>query len=262
MRRFLDIVLLFLSLGTSFVAPADVAEELGDPSQTPTLNVQVKANFPDAEIFGIKIVNGKPANIQLSFTNQEPEPVAVQFVGGSLWTPDLNAGTSRILRNLTTKQYGVEIPAGESETLPYTFQTNMHPQELRLNLAAVIARGNTFFTQQAFNGTVQVVEPNSSIFDPQIIFLYLFLLACTAGVGYFFYNIWIAPYFPQKKKGKAARNQVKKIDVGSEKPDTDGPAVATGMKAYAEEWIPSHHLQRPEARRVKSGGPRPKSRQG
>lgn len=78
------------------------------------------------------------------------------------------------------------------------------------------------------------------------IFLYLFLLVCTLGVGYFFYNIWVAPYFPQKKKGKSARTQVKKIDVGSEKPDTDGPAVATGAKSYAEEWIPSHHLQRPE----------------
>lgn len=138
------------------------------PSQSTTLNVEVNAHFPDAEIFGIKIVNGKPANIQLSFQNHEPEPVAVQFVGGSLWTPDFNAGDSKILRNLTTKQYGVQIPAGESETLPYSIQTNMHPQEVRLNLAAVIAKGTTFFTQQAFNGTVQIVEPNSSIFDPQM----------------------------------------------------------------------------------------------
>lgn len=95
------------------------------------------------------------------------------------------------------------------------------------------------------------------------IFLYLFLLASVAGVGYFFYNVWVAPYFPQKKKSKSVRAApVKKIDAGSDKPENDGPAVATGAKAYAEEWIPSHHLQRPEARRVKSGGPRPKSRQG
>ena len=148
--------------------PQDVVDELEDPGQTPALNVQVEAHFPDAEIFGIKIVNGKPANIQLSINNQEPEPVTVQFVGGSLWTPDFDPSTSRIVRNLTTKQYGVEVPAGESETLPYTFQTNMHPQELRLNLAAVIAKGNAFYTQQAFNVTVQVVEPDSSLFDPQM----------------------------------------------------------------------------------------------
>jgi len=252
-------------------------DELEDPGQTPTLNVQVTAQFPDAEIFGIKIVNNKPTNILLSVNNHEPEPISVQFVGGSLWTPDFDAAASRIVRNLTTKQYGIEVPAGESETLPYTFQTNMHPQELRLNLAAVIGKGNTFYTQQAFNGTVQVVEPDSSLFDPQMyglhqsqdgfeltltsIFLYIFLVACTIAVGYFFYTIWVAPYFPQKKRaGKSVRAPVKKIDVGSEKPDTDGPAVATGAKSYAEEWIPSHHLQRPEARRVKSGT-RPKSRQ-
>lgn len=146
----------------------DFVEELENPSKTPTINVQVTAKFPDAEIFGIKIVNGKPANIQVSFANQEPEPVYVQFVGGSLWTPDFAGAEPRIVKNLTTKQYGVEIPAGESETVPYSFVTNMHAQELRLNLAAVIAKGNTYFTQQAFNGTVQVVEPDSSIFDPQM----------------------------------------------------------------------------------------------
>lgn len=243
------------------------------------MNVKVTANFPNAEIFGVKIVNGKPVDVQLSFTNQETVPVAVQFVGGSLWTPEFGTAESKILRNLTAKQYGIQIPPGESENLPFSFQTNMHPQEVRLNLAAVIAKGNSFFTQQAYNGTVQVVEPDSSIFDPQMyviilssgyvslitnsIFLYLFLLASVAGVGYFFYTVWVAPYFPQKKRGKSARaGPVKKIDVGSDKPDTDGPAVATGAKAYAEEWIPSHHLSRPEARRVKSGGPRPKSRQG
>lgn len=92
--------------------------------------------------------------------------MTVQFVGGSLWTPD--GQTSRIVRNLTTVQYAVEIAPGEKQSLPYRFQTNMHPQDLRLNLAAVISSANTFYTLQAFNGTVSVVEPDASIFDPQL----------------------------------------------------------------------------------------------
>ena len=120
----------------------------------------------DAEIFGIKVVNGKPANIQISVHNQETGPIAVQFVGGSLWN-DIGA-TGVIVRNLTTKQYGAQIPAGESETFPYSLSVNMHPQELRLNLAAVIAKGETYFTKQAFNSTIQVVDQDSSIFDPQM----------------------------------------------------------------------------------------------
>lgn len=126
------------------------------------------ASFENAEIFGIKLVNGNPTNVKLSFINEEPEPVTVQFAGGSLWTPDFDPSGSRIVRNLTTKQYALEIPAGEKQTLPYSFATNMHPQELRLNLAAVVSKDNAFYTVQVYNGTVAVVEPDSSIFDPQM----------------------------------------------------------------------------------------------
>jgi hypothetical protein len=128
--------------------------------------VSVEASFPDAEIFGIKLVNGKPSEAILSFMNEEPEPVTVQFVGGSLFTDD--GPNSRIVRNLTTVQYAVEIPAGEKQSLPYRFQTNMHPQNLRLNLAAVVRSESIFYTLQAFNGTVSLVDPDASIFDPQM----------------------------------------------------------------------------------------------
>lgn len=99
------------------------------------------------------------------------------------------------------------------------------------------------------------------------IFLYLFMLASAVGVLYLFYSIWIAPYFPQKRtrtgeRPKKASASSKKVDPGvsAESLGTDGPAVATGAKSYNEEWIPAHHIQRPEAKRVKSGNPRPKSR--
>lgn len=81
-------------------------------------------------------------------------------------TPD---GTARVVRNLTTTSYGVEIPAGEKQTLPYSFATEMHPQDLQLSLASVISDSEgAFYTIQAFNGTVSVVEPEASIFDPQM----------------------------------------------------------------------------------------------
>ena len=92
-------------------------------------------------------------------------------------------------------------------------------------------------------------------------FLYFFLLACAVGVGYFFYAIWIVPYFPQSKRKAAAgpKKTPRKADAGVVTSDNESPAVTTGAKVYNEDWIPNHHIQRPEARRVKSSG-RPKSR--
>ncbi len=140
--------------------------DVENPSSSPALAVTVEASFPNAEIFGIKITNGKPYESIISFMNEEPDPITVQFVGGSLWAFD---GTdARIVRNLTSSQYAVQVPPGEKQSLPYRFQIDMHPQDLRLNLAAVINSQNTFYTLQAFNGTVSVVEPDASIFDPQM----------------------------------------------------------------------------------------------
>lgn len=76
---------------------------------------------------------------------------------------------SKVVRNLTATRYAVEIPAGQKESISYSFATEMHPQDLRLNLAAILTDNEgKFFTVHAFNGTVSVVEPETSIFDPQM----------------------------------------------------------------------------------------------
>jgi Translocon-associated protein (TRAP), alpha subunit len=131
------------------------------------LAVSVKASFPASEIFGIKLVNGEPTQALVSFVNEEPSPVTVNFIGGSLWTP--NGEGSQIVRNLTTTKYNVEIPAGDKETLPFSFMTEMHPQDLRLDLISIVSNDKgKYFTVQAFDGTVSVVEAETSVFDPQM----------------------------------------------------------------------------------------------
>ncbi len=105
---------------------------------------------------------------------------------------------------------------------------------------------------------------------PPSLFLYLFLLAAFGGVIYFIYNTWIATLFPQKRRAgkggeraKRSSGQSKKVDPADQVSvmGADGPAVTSGAKAYDESWIPTHHINRPEARRVKSGQPgRTKSR--
>jgi len=149
-------------------AQQDATEDVKDPSQSPNLAVSITASFPSSEIFGIKLVNGHPTQAMLSISNEEPEPITVNFIGGSLWSIDDQEG-SRIVRNLTTTRYNLDIPAGEKDSLSYSFATELHPQDLRLNLAAVLSDGKgAFYTVQAYNGTVAIVEQDTSIFDPQM----------------------------------------------------------------------------------------------
>lgn len=96
--------------------------------------------------------------------NQDPEPVRVQFVGGSLW--DLR--TDENVRNLTTIPYNVDVPAGTNQSLTYNFATELHPQDLRLVIAALVTKGEFGYQISAFNGTVSVVEAPISFFDPQM----------------------------------------------------------------------------------------------
>ncbi|KAH7049383.1 hypothetical protein B0J12DRAFT_786064 [Macrophomina phaseolina] len=259
----------FLSLlaTNAFAATDDkVEEDVENPSTTPNLAVSVSASFPNSEIFGVKLVNGHPTNALIDFKNDEDEPVTIQFIGGSLLDPV----TGNNVRNLTVSKYNVHIGASSSASLTYSFQTEMHPQDLRLNLAAVVRDSkDAFYTLQAYNETVSIVEAPTSIFDPQILFLYLVLASVFAGTCYFIYNTWITTLFPQKKgrgkggeRAKASSKGTKAVDPADQVAvvGADGPAVTSGAKAYDESWIPASHLNRPEPRRVKSGTPKTRAR--
>ena len=106
---------------------------------------------------------------------------------------------------------------------------------------------------------------------PTRIFLYLFLTTIFTGTLYFVYKTWIETLFPKTKRGGKGGERAKKSSGGSKKAvdvkdqvsviGADGPAVTTGalaQKAYDESWIPDHHINRPAAKRVKSGSAKAK----
>jgi hypothetical protein len=97
--------------------------------------------------------------------------------------------------------------------------------------------------------------------------LYLVLLSAFGGTLYFVYTTWISSLFPQKKRGGKGGERAKKSSGGTKTVDpaeqiavvgADGPAVTSGSKAFDASWIPAAHLQRPEAKRVRSGTPKTK----
>lgn len=148
-------------------------EALKEPATTPNLAVSVSASFPQAEVFGVKLVNGHATQAVLAFENKEAKPVTVAIVGSTLSTlkelPEGAHPTAGIVRNLTSTRYGLEIPAGGKQSLPYTFSTDMNPQDLRLQIIAVLQdKEGVVYQVQAFNETVSIVEAATSFLDPQM----------------------------------------------------------------------------------------------
>ena len=152
-------------------AQEPVGDDDAESEASPPLNVAVTASFPQSEIFGVKIVNGLATEAVVTFDNNEAGPVAVQLMGGALWSPDFgDTQPSRILRNLSTMAYKSEIPPGGQEAVSYKFTTELHPADLVLKLAAILTDSQgAYYTVPAFEGNVSVVEKPTSIFDPQML---------------------------------------------------------------------------------------------
>jgi translocon-associated protein subunit alpha len=129
----------------------------------------------------------------------------------------------------------------------------------------------------AYNSTVTVVEPASSIFDLKLyvqtralsqprrliclfhsLFMYLILAAGLAGLAYLAYEQLSARYFPKPvvKRTKVSRSV---SGTSSEKVlvATDGKGQGgypASVQPYEEEWIPEHLIKKGDTRRrVKRG---------
>lgn len=139
----------------------------------PTLKADIAATFPEADIFGVKLVNGRPTKAVVEFTNHEDAPIQVAMVGGLLSSTqelatDANPSDS-ILRNLTAARYDLTVEAGDKKAVPYSFALDMQPQDVLLQLVAVVTNSKgDVFQIQAYNSIAAIVEPPTSIFDPQM----------------------------------------------------------------------------------------------
>ena len=139
----------------------------------PELKADIIGTFPEADIFGVKLVNGRPTKAVVEVTNHEEEPITVAFVGGTLQStqelPEDAPISAGILRNLTTVRYEAVIPSGEKQSIPYSFVLDMLPQDVRLQLTGVVVTSaNNLYQVEVFNNVVSIVEAPTSFLDPQM----------------------------------------------------------------------------------------------
>jgi hypothetical protein len=228
------------------------------------LDADVKTTFPEADIFGVKLVNGRPTKALIEVVNREKEVIQLALVAGSVHDtqtlPDDAPAYQGILRNLTSSQYNLRVEPGETKSVPFAFAVDMQPQDVRLQIFAVLMTDKGAILRKiAYNDGAAVVDPPISFLDPQIIFLYLFLSAAFSGLLYFVYKTWIEALFPQAKRTKSVKKPTKRVsDAGDAalSGSESTPVVATG--SFDQSWIPDHHINRPVAKRVKSSASKKK----
>lgn len=121
----------------------------------------------------MRLVNGRPTKVLVEVTNNEDNPISVASLAGAVTAtdalPDDAPAYRAILRNLTAVKYDLAVEAGESKALPYSFALDMQPQDVRLQIMAVItnAKGE-LFRIPVHNDTTTIVEAPTSFFDSQM----------------------------------------------------------------------------------------------
>ncbi|OAA64635.1 hypothetical protein SPI_03282 [Niveomyces insectorum RCEF 264] len=257
-----------LALFALRVFAASTPDDETTETEAPGLKLDIETKFPEADIFGLKLVNGRPTKALVEVTNHEDAPVRVSILGGALVDPKpLPEGVppaAGIVVNLTTVAYeGTKeavLAPGETRGYPYNFVLDLQPRDLRLELMAVITSGaGQVFQVAAHSGQVTIVDPPVNFYDPQILFLYVFLTGVFGATLYFVYKTWIAALFPQAKRAHAGGRKGRKAAAPAEVASADAlsgnesTGAGTGTDDFDASWIPAHHLNRPVAKRVKSG---------
>ena len=137
------------------------------------LKADFAVSFPEADILGVKIINGRPTKAVVDVTNNEGDYISVEYLTGVLASlkelPEGASPSAGIVKNLTTMSYGSKVAPGEKSSLPYSFAVDMMPQDVEARVIAVVSdsQGNVY---QVPAGCAQasVVDPPISFLDPQM----------------------------------------------------------------------------------------------
>ncbi|ORX98591.1 hypothetical protein K493DRAFT_313602 [Basidiobolus meristosporus CBS 931.73] len=196
---------LFLVLLSPFAAWAQEKPE-----------VKVSADFSGV------VVNGEMNNMVISFANNGETELSVATVQGAFVHPD---NFEQVLRSLTPLKVNKKVAAGDIIEIPFKFYADFSPTELGLVVSVDFAdKAKTTFNEVAHSAVVMLIS-TESIFDIQLLSVYLLLIAGVVGIGYMIKNT----YFKPAPKKRAAPQPVAPVK------DTE--------KKVDQSWVPEHHFK-------------------
>ncbi|CDK26476.1 unnamed protein product [Kuraishia capsulata CBS 1993] len=175
----------------------------------------------------VSLENGEVAAVEFTLKNDEDDEVTIAGVAGSFNNPV----TGDVVANVTGSKIGpITVPSGETVTFIQNIGLDLNPENYLFVPAIYVFHQEKFMQLGARNQLVTVSDPKISVFNPQLIFLEIVLVASLAGIAYVIYSIFGKQYFESVTPKKSASAQ-------------PSAAVASGSKKLDESWIPQHHLR-------------------
>jgi len=158
----------------------------------------------------------------------------IHYLAGAFVNP---GNFSQIVRNITAIRYDVNVGPKESADISFHFYSEFPPQDMGLVVVVDFSDlDGKRYTGIAHNATITITDPENSIFDLQLIFLYVVLAVIVAGVGYFIYDAFLGGQSKSKKKAK--KSAAAATGANAENPIQSPSGEALRLD---DDWIPEHH---------------------
>ena len=178
--------------------------------------------------------------------------VAVNSLTGAFLDPARKDGErKRILRNMTNRILHddplVQFTNGKPLQLPYDIHSEFKPQKLDIELRATVTDKSSLnkYNLLLYRGSVTVEEPPQSLWDLELLSVYLILAGLAGAVAYYVYLSYIQPALRAHLSTSSSKRKDK----------TPAPVANKDGKTYDESWIPEEAIsqqQRPRARKNRS----------
>ncbi|GAA5834336.1 hypothetical protein JCM11251_007962 [Rhodosporidiobolus azoricus] len=226
-----------LTLLTSLVATASVAA-----AASVSHLVDVSASFPGNNPFA-RVTNGVSSNLlNLRFQNHDSSEVTITGVRGEFREV---GGKERVLRKTNALPLRQPVPAGQkSPLIPYKFASENKVGEVGLRVHVDYLDGSKKKQSVvAYDDVVNVVEPEGSWFDLELLSVYAILLALFSSVGYFGYTTFLSPSSSSSTKSSSTLKKKTNTSVVATSDIIDG-GLKEAEKKLDESWIPAHHQKK------------------